>query len=56
MEVLAAMEVVCLLRVDGTFGTLGTAAIMAPSQRATAERSEEMCVAFALAALTEGVL
>lgn len=28
MEVLAAMEVVCLLRVGGAFGTLGTAVVM----------------------------
>lgn len=56
MEAMAVMEVFCFLRFGGAFGTLGTAAIMAPSQRATAERSEEMCVAFALAALTEGVL
>lgn len=52
---MAVMEAFCFLRFGGAFGTLGTA-IMAPSQRATAERSEEMCVAFALAALTEGVL
>ena len=51
---MAVMEVFCFLRFGGAFGTLGTAAIMAPSQRATAERSEEMCAAFALAALTEG--
>lgn len=53
---MAVMEAFCFLRFGGAFGTLGTAAIMAPSQRATAERSEEMCVAFALAALTEGGL
>lgn len=28
MEVLTAMEVVCLLRVDGTFGTLEAAVVM----------------------------
>ena len=53
---MAVMEAFCFLRFGGAFGTLGTAAIMAPSQRAMAERSEEMCVAFALVALTEGVL
>lgn len=37
---MAVMEVFCFLRFGGAFGTLGTAAIMAPSQRATAERSE----------------
>ena len=28
MEALAAMEVVCLLRFGGAFGTLGTAVVM----------------------------
>lgn len=28
MEVLAVMEVVCLLRFGGAFGTLGTAVVM----------------------------
>ena len=53
---MAVMEAFCFLRFGGALGTLGTAAIMVQSQRAPAERSEEMCVAFALAALTEGVL
>ena len=42
---MAVMEAFCFLRFGGAFGTLGTAAIMAPSQRATAERSEEIDIA-----------
>lgn len=52
MAVLAAMEVVCLLRFDGTFGTLEAAVVMTRyAKRSRAGRGKS-----ASAALIKGVL